>query len=754
MVEAELLATVAATTGSDLTVTVLATESSEPDSELTFSVDSDGAVDSLAQPRTVAPVTAGIEIRVDGVAVPLGSLLGGWTVTRSLDQQLQTWSFSVVLDTPTGPLGTPWSKSGPPTCLKTIDIDGVLDGYLVPLITGGISDNSTRSADGNGYVESLNGVDRGGRFDRKKITLALPPGHGKYRGEVVRSLATKAGETQTLLAQGRRCYKEIQLRDTEWLGTAGELVDVEGRALLWSRDGYLTSRRVSKPLAEDGAAIWSFDERDIDASGGVSVQHNGDVLTDVTLSGAEQTTRDGCDIKNTTTIITTSAVYTPATPAYHQKTNGTYDANTYDPGSTTDPIVVGKKVIEREERCGALVWERTTEWAWRNPEALRYEWNTGTSSWDPKDCYTDDNTDEATPAYALPAEQFLIVSVIESWYFYNHAGFYGENLGTYGLWFSSTQHVSGVEAREGDYLGSITQTSVPYAPRAAVKDRILASTAWEDEDYANGLDVLGDGQALYTGALSPWSIPGYQPGDVQLFGVQRVYETHRGDPANGFTTEVSKVSEGWLAVPRSGGLYLYGDGMESADSTEIWRYVGRETEVYLPVGDAAHTRILSGYDWRGELVTAEKEEGAQGYGPALPRLNLGESNPDEYADDAEYQAALKNARRGEVVPISAHVTAPDLAVCHPEHKVVSTMPWAETQDELEQIARRMIADSAAATVTVNLVGPNFFISEGDVVHVTVRPIGLDHDLRLVSVSWNSDEFGNVSCSFTGRLYGW
>jgi len=764
---ASLYATLSATTGTELEAEILCTESAQGDEEIALTVTSDAAAENIARPRTVAPATAGVVIRVNSVDLDPADLLGGWQVVRSLDQQLQTWSFSVVLSNSTGPLGTPWSKAGPPTCKKTVDVYGILASgdttYRVPLIVGGIADSSTREANlSSGYTESVSGVDRGGRYDREKVTLELPPGHGIPRGHVIRSLAAKAGETQVELDPGATCYKEIQLRDSEWLPIASELADTEGRHVMWTRNGYLTWRKSGKPGSSEAAASWTLDERDLDASTGVQVQHHADVLTDVTLTGTEQLTRDtACDVKNTTEEIRTTAIYAPRSPAYAQ-TSGGYAANVQE-AADTEPILTSLIVHEIEERCGVVVWERTTEWGWTNPQAPRYEWDTATTGFLRLSCYTDDQTDDAAPGYEFPVEQWAIVSITEAWHYYNTDGFrrpWESMSGAESNIFAGLVGAQSAETREGDYLGSYTQASSFYAPRAAIKSRSMTSyplPAWDSTEMTDGQDALGSGEAVDLAATSPWqTIPtgDYNPGSPlgeNLIGTSQTVETHVGD-ATGITRTIQRTIWGWAAADGVSAEFLFGDGMESPEPVETFRIVGSETESYLSTGDATHTRLLRQYDMDGKLIGGEERGGQEGYGPAIPRLNLSEVNADEYEDAAEQANLSRGARRGDTAPISARVTATDLQVCHVDNVVVASMPWAESQQELEEIARRMIDESSAATVRCTLAGPNFYMEPGDLVTIQVRPIGLNHTVRLTRVTWSGDDWGRVTTELEGKLY--
>ena len=419
------------TSDAELLAEVFGVEAAKLDSELDAEFTSDAAAEAAARPRDLTPSVVGFELRVDGVALDLADCTGGWSVSRSLDQRLQTWQVEFVLNDEDGPLGNPFDTLGPPTCLKTVDLYGL---YLVngtkvavPLIVGGIADMTTRTGSLGGYIESMSGVDRGGRFDRRVVTLVLQPGHGLPRGRVVRELAKQAGETQYLLEDGRLCTKEVQVVDGDWTSVASELMDTEGRALIWNRDGYLTNPRRGRPVSE--TSTWELTEADFDASSGVSVSHMADILTDVTLTGWQQIARDGCDREETVTETEVRTEYTPYRQGYTQ-TGGGYAATSAAPSPTLRRYSL--VIQESEKICNTVVFERSRRYGWRNWQVPRYEWNAGTASWDKLTCYTDENSDGSAPGYGYQDEQWSLIEQVDTRYYYDRTGFrLGDNRNAY-----------------------------------------------------------------------------------------------------------------------------------------------------------------------------------------------------------------------------------------------------------------------------------------------------------------------------------
>lgn len=775
------------TSDAELLAEVFGVEAAKLDSELDAEFTSDAAAEAAARPRDLTPSVVGFELRVDGVALDLADCTGGWSVSRSLDQRLQTWQVEFVLNDEDGPLGNPFDVLGPPTCLKTVDLYGV---YLisgakvaVPLIVGGIADMTTRTGSLGGYIESMSGVDRGGRHDRKVVTLVLQPGHGLPRGRVVRELAKEAGETQYLLDDGRLCTKEVQVVDGDWTSVAAELMDTEGRALLWNRDGYLTNPKRGRPVGE--TSTWELTEADFDASSGVSVSHMADILTDVTLTGWQQIARDGCDREEKTTETEVRTIYAPYRQGYTQ-TIGGYAATS--PGEAAKLRRYSLVVQESESICNTVVFERTRRFGWRNWEVLRYQWDGTDDEWDKLTCYTDENSDGSAPGYSYLDERWSLLERVDTRYYYDRSGFrLDSNRNIYtgtstsslggvapGLW--NAPPIDWVAYGRGDgggnvtdnnfYLGRIIETWQPYRIEGHIKERGQASDPFPDEPD-NGSSVYGDGRADGSGGTAWFFQPGawaaLEEGAVSgvsgstgeglmLVGVdvQASYDELDG----GWVTREVTDRFRWFRDRTETGLFFYAsDGTASNYENEQFEWVTRETTTYTPLDEATHVKQVSTANSVGAVVNVVTETGLEGYGPALPRLDLEELSGDGY-ETGEQDEFARSAARKSTKQIKVQVIATGLETCHTKGVLKTEMPWAEDEDELVEIAERMIADSAAATISATLAGCNYFVEPGQLHRWKFRPIGLDHDIRITSVTWSGSVGGRATCTVEGKVYGW
>lgn len=763
----------AVTSDAELEAEILATEGTALDSELLAEFTSDAAAETAARPRSLTPSVVGFELVVDGTTVPLGSSTGSWSVRRAIDQRLQTWQVEFILEDEDGALGNPFDHLGPATCKKTVDLYGIylLSGaaHRVPLIVGGIADVSTRTADAGGYRESLSGVDRGGRYDRKVVTVVLNPGHGLPRSSVVRELASQAGETQQVLEPGRSCTKEVQVVDGEWLGIAAELMETEGRTLVWNRDGYLVNPYVSRPVGE--TTNWTLEEKDFDASSGMSVDHLADILTDVTLTGSEQIARESgtCDRKETTTEVEVRSEYAPVRQPYLQGSAG-YTATAAQPAATYRRVSL--VVSEQETKCGSLVWERTRRYGWRNWETLRYEWDAVADEWDRLDCYTPDNADESGPGYAYLDEMWSLVEQSETWYLYRWPGFdlplglptySGYDIGLLAFWgdpSGSTYPDDQIGQRNpyGTQLASISRVSAPAVVTAALYDRDAATG--EEEPIA-GVQVTGDGRAGATIStlVRPWRIlvsevTGANSEAEQLLPVSETVTTYLDYERLGYLQEQRSITFGWGVTPVAAGRYIYADGTETNEDEQTWGLVSSERITYLETDEATHTKQTVSYDASGRVVQAVEERGLEGAGPQLARLNLPEVTDADYYEGNEQTTYAQASGRKDTRQIKVQVVAETLEQCHEKGVLKTEMPWAESEDELIEIAERLIAESAAATVRATLAGCNYFVEPGQLHRWRFRPIGLDHDIRITAVTWSGSVGGRTLCNVEGKVYGW
>jgi hypothetical protein len=754
----------------ELAVIVNARESSPLDSELALSFTSDATAAIMARPKTTTPQCVALIIKVDGTDVALSDVIGGVSVSRSYDQRLQSWKFSVALRDPLGPFGSPFNHAGPALCKRQIDFYGAYltstGLHVIPLIRGGVVDASSRQASSSGFTEDFQGVDRGGRFDQKTATLVLPPGHGLARGAVIRRLAREAGETQTALEGTARMLKEVQVVDGDWLSIAAEIEEVENRRVLWNADGYLSNPRVGRPRSGE-RLDFDFVEADFLSMDEVQVDSKADILTDVTLTGVQQLPRptDACgDESVPTSVETIASTYTLAVPAFSQSTGGVYTPQS--PMSPQENVRTRLILHEQTTRCGTLVWERTTTWTLTNPLAGRFVWDGGAHEWDHLACFTDSGSDDDSPAVQYYRELFRKTEVSETWYYYNRERFRRGDLVDPNVYapLHAENGVVGTGADEagaqlGFYLGSVTRKSAVYAPRAAVKTRDIGAgypyDSWDTIEPSGGLEVFGDKSAWDTSPSLPWNVGGLDvAGSISkgeaLIPVSEVVECQFASDA-GFLELTLATTFSWGA--RRGSANLFGDGNMYSEDRESWRQMGTEENLYIKSGENLYTVVTSHTGIDGTPGDTTVSRGQAGAGPAIGKMEVQETSAATYDSTAEQTASQTNARRSDTKQIKVQVIAAGLEDCHEKGILKTEEPWAEDENELEAMAKAFIEDSAALTVRFTRPA-DFFLRECQVGHLRHVPIDLDDNARIKSVTWDKSPGSPLTTKVEALVYVW
>ncbi len=397
-----------------------------------------------------------------------------------------------------------------------------------------------------------------------------------------------------------------------------------------------------------------------------------------------------------------------------------------------------------------MVYEKRTVSEWFNPETSRYEWNATTDAWDTlANVYTDDNTDDDSPAYAYSRERWTLTEQDETWHYYLREGFQGPytvplfwgRLSGWGLagpigWDGQTDysptaiaqpHFWIERAYEGCKCGTMTRSKRWYAVRTYVKSRTVTAYPfdfWEETEPANGLKVLGSKEA----ALNL---------EEQFIETEQSV-TQLGTDGRGYQTDEEEYRAGFLAL--GGAPYWYGDDTERSDASEELRFSGATCTKYIGTGEQSHDEIVTETNWDNRTQSTVATTGLDSYLPAAERIP--DSGPttdtDVYADDAEQAALYQKAYRTESKPISVTVTDLDLENCSTRgvHKISAA--YLESEDEAEWLARWIIDEARAGVLEGDLAGANFFISPGDwCASVRFLALGLNATAgRVEEVSWD------------------
>lgn len=736
----------------------------------------DGTAGAMATPTTLSPQKVEMRVYVANVLVPE---LHSVRVTRSRNNNLQTWEFSVPIHrTATGYAGA-WVGGGTGLCKQAVSIYGVYKTstgtHEIPLIVNGIADSEGRESQG-GAIITYSGVDAGGRYDGEMIDLILPPGSGLTRDRVVKVAASRAGVPNiSLETSDTEMNKEFQMADSQFLPPCQELADVEGRVLQWDRSASLVWPQYGSGALAGSDSRWSLTEKNWVMGSGKLTQP-GDIITEVTVDGEEQVLVGTCGDLTSTVRITTTSLNGPIAPAWHQAASSVYTANPA-PTAPTEPITVRVEVFETTKRCGILVYEKRSAYEFYNPETSRYEWDAATDAWITlADVYTDDNTDDDSPAFSLIQDKWTLTEVDETWHYWMRGGFRGPTtdaafftvagsrsmLTDWGLsapigWDGETDYDpdsiqqddgSGYISAgfEGCKIGTLRSSQRFYAPRQYVATRAnypYPRPFWEETEPANGWNVLGNKESIV--------------GDVESLIQHSREVTQYGTDGRGFLTDEVVHRAEWWAPPGENAVtgYMYGDGIERTQAAETFQYVGATWTRYVGAGEQSHDEIVTDSDYQGGVTGSVLTSGLDSYLPAIERIP--DSGPpadsDIYEDDDELAGNYNRAYRTESKPISVTLTDDDLEGCVPRSVPKVQSAYIENEDEADWLARWLIDESMASMFDGTLAGANFFIEPGDWCDTVRYPqIGVDGAGRVEEVSWEWKPGAPINTDVSIRLY--
>ncbi len=736
----------------------------DPDG-LRLDAEIDGTAGAMAVPVTLTKQSISMRVYVDGVLVPE---LHACRVTRSRDKNIQDGEFTV----PIQPGGTGYAGDflgrGSNLRKKRIDVFGVYltsTGYHeVPLIANGICNDDGREQS-DGAKITFRFVDGGGRFDQVLTDLVIPPGSGLSRDRVVKIAATRAGvERISLERSGTTMNHEFQMADGNFIPACQEMADVEGRVIQWDRSDYMIWRQYGSPNILRSRPVWSFTERNF-VKGTCKLSQPGELVTEITVEGDEQILSGPCGDVTSRVTITTRSLNGPVAPLYAQSTGSSYAANP-QPDALVAPIPVRVETFDTTRRCGIVVYERRTVQEYFNPEVDRYDWDAASDAWlTLGNVYTDDNTDDDSPAYLYPSEQWLITEIDETWHYWFRDGFEGPtafnltgqfpgfsllliDLG-YGL--SAPKGWEGIGDPDGSRpaqwdglkIGTLNRQQRWYGVREAVKTRTVTSypyDIWEEVEPADNTRVLGNKEAVVNGAEE------FQETAVQ-FNIL-------GSDGRGYQTDDDEYRFAYLA--RSGPEFRYGDETEHAENVETIQYTGATLTHYIGNGSENHDEVETERDLNDRTIRTVASTGLESYLPAADRIpDSGPStDTDIYEDDAELADLYNRAYRTETRPISVTVTDDELEANSTRgvHKVHSQ--YVENEEEADWLARWLLEEGAAGVFDGDLAGANFFVEPGDeCATVRYRKIGLaGMPGRVDSVTWNWTAGETLNTGVTILIY--
>lgn len=764
-------------------------------------VEVDGAGGEAAESRTYQ--RAYFEIDIDNATLGDSNRIGAMRVSRSLNKTIQDAKFTVHLPNATGPIGNPFTHSGPATCKREVSIFGVYNvngtEYRVPLISKGIGAVSERVASKRLVYESFDVLDRGARYDQARVSKRIPAGSGLNRDRVARIFAEEAEVEDIVFEQCSPTNRELAIAEGEWIGPVAEqCFDVELRKMLWNVFGDLYNPRFSAPSLHENVepTVWVWGPNSFSDEHDIRVVWKNDIFTRAHLFGSAPVIKDGCPDEPTSTSRVTKDIYAPRSPSYTQG-SGSYTANPQAP-APADPIRVRLEIDEKITRCGAVLYERTRVWTYYNPRAGRYTWDLINTEWDKiAGRYTDENSDGEENAYLYDKEQWLLTSVNERWHYYWQIGYrYGEHGINFGVLagadgmvktieklFAPTNGMIGTDGNPGpEYLvvtqpdgggvfvgeqagvklGTITRNWRWMAPAKALKDRTLVpDDPWEDVPIANGLNVFGNKTAFVDNltSSSPYFSAGYDPQGSETNGETFLLEEMVAEAfdinSDNFLTAKHTAYAQWHA--RDGFTFYYGERDIRSEEEETFRFTRKEEERYVAKTKESHDILRDAWDLDAQPLRSQSEYDVPGYLPAADFLPTEQGDSSLYQGEDEQSELQSVSVLTESQDLDVEVIADDLEICHFEKTYEGEYEHAENEDELERAGRAMIAEDAAGEFSATLAGANFYVREGQIAVCDEDRIGLEtpYLIRIEDVEHSQDRpNGKILTSVKGKIYVW
>jgi hypothetical protein len=200
----------------------------------------------------------GFQIYIDGEQVPPWQL-GELIVVGEHLTGTSTLGFSVpmrgegekVFDNPHGTF--PLALGPPPGGKASIDVDTTF--FVGPvktplrLLTDGMVENVTEGVGPTGDQRTYTAIGKHGRYDRRKVTVTHPPGHGLSMEEIIESILAEMDlEVDLVGVDADPRYKEIAAVDILGWPFIQELLAIKGQALIWGRDGEASERATSSTI--------------------------------------------------------------------------------------------------------------------------------------------------------------------------------------------------------------------------------------------------------------------------------------------------------------------------------------------------------------------------------------------------------------------------------------------------------------------------------------------------------------------------
>jgi hypothetical protein len=699
---------------------------------LTLTID--GTPTAMSVPRGVTQV-CGFQVFLNGIRIPPSALLGPLKVALTMDANISTWSLQVALPSP---FGDPAAYLGVPGGTIPVSLYGL---YLtstgihtIPLIVDGIGVTEQRSIETDGtMLATIKGSDAMGRWDRARVTLALPPGHGFGRGQVIEMLALKAGATPGTISPGARMDHELVLVDSEWLPTAKELAAIDLQCILVDEAGGVSNPRNGFDPAK--RIDFLLTKQDILRAARLTLDSKGDVVTRVIATGNAQVTNDNAGRHTEVQVESVYGNYAPKIMSYRQLGDGSLSSL----GATEPPasrVLISRVETYREFVGTTLISEVVLSYQWFNPLSARYiQQADGTLEWVQNVFVPAGSVSgDANDAHVYEQERFVLFGHQETVYNYDFRG----------------------------YLVNTTQRKdTPALGNAGLKNRADGSVAWTAAAFDHPRFLLGN-KAGVVGLPSTYDhsaiLGGAEtiPDPTRISGSEKeIVSTDFLVTDDGFITrQTVTTSDYWVAT---GTTHLYSGGKEFAAEAETLQVARIDVTVYsADVSESGHIETMISV-FQGQPATTTVKSGQSGYLPAATKsLDL---IPDSslYSSAEQADALAKAASRFQSQPIRATFVNWMLEESHPVYETTVSYQYAESPAELANMAQALVREGAASAFVCALAA-NFFLRPGSLVNFSLDGLdflGASHplDVYIRHVQHElTGAYGQVTTTISGSVY--
>lgn len=569
-------------------------------------------------------------------------------------------------------------------------------------------------------------LDASAEIDRATVSYQLAAGASRSVDAIAGSVLSLAGYTGARsLSGGHVVRKAVAETDVSPLALIRELYQPTGRHVAVDKAGALVTRRRA---AADGRTAYRtlkayHKHPDVLRAGLRLSSVETGVARTWKVEGTQQITSnadEGCALvtlpSNVVEVETIGHVVVQAVQS--QDSAGAMVATTY-PTPTAKDLITSRVIVKREQRCGEDVSVVTETYAMvPGPQAHRYRQGTdgapllyNAGVW----LYQASSKDDSTSAFLYPRHRLELIQRETK----------------------TIEHDS-----DGYAIAETKVTQAYYNPEVRLKGRGLSTIPWEDVPYELSVKLEGSGRGV-------------------TYDFERFLETRREKLTRqvllinekGYIQSETIIVSGWVVVP--GSLYLYKGEIGSSHSAEQYQEMQKKVITYSAGDDGTHTISKATQN----LVTGQAQvETSQGRGflPAAPKMTTTVANSSAY-NVGEDTGAAESASPYDQAAIEGTQylvsIAPDELPCGEERVERLSSKWAETQQQLENLARWALLDRLSRDITIPLLGAFPGESEDQVLTLSVGTSASNAaSVRVVvtEAEWSGGD--QVLCTLRGKVY--